>query len=475
MAKKKDILQRIMFHTTFGDEKMFMESRDGVSIPLIWNNITGKNFGKNKKGHEFYLLRMKHEAGLPSGYLQFYPDYSNKEKYEKYCVPASTDLDVHKLEIVNRGGRIMNAVAKEFSDLFEPTTDKKEAKYLYGLGSIGQFKPTESCSEAIKNWHCTQWGHTSYFEFHKRENGITDIYIKADQIIASSLFACIKTNSLPAPIIEKDEESEESNVAIATKKDTVVAKMTAMDVLKKCTLDGRVIRLPKMKLDKELYDEVKNILYKNGAEWKGHRIQGFLFQFDPKEIFERFQSGEKVNLKQEYQFFETQINLARTMVMEAGITKVPPSFKILEPSAGQGGVLRAIAEVLPSMSIDICEVMPENIEVIKQRGYRVNFICEDFLQIPKALTGFYDRIIANPPFSNNQDIEHCMKMYECLKKGGRMVTILGTSWMHGKQKKQEAFRKWLKEVDATIENIAAGAFSQSGTTVKTVLCIINKH
>jgi hypothetical protein len=65
-------------------------------------------------------------------------------------------------------------------------------------------------------------------------------------------------------------------------------------------------------------------------------------------------------------------------------------------------------------------------------------------------------------------------MYSCLKPGGRLVSIVSTSWKHGKQKKQEEFKTWLKEVGAMEENVPAGAFKKSGTTVPTIILVIDK-
>ncbi len=86
----------------------------------------------------------------------------------------------------------------------------------------------------------------------------------------------------------------------------------------------------------------------------------------------------------------------------------------------------------------------------------------------------FDRIIANPPFSKNQDIDHIMKMYDCLGEGGRLVSIASTHWQISENKKETEFRAWLKKLKADVREIEAGAFKESGTTVKTVMIILNK-
>jgi 16S rRNA G1207 methylase RsmC len=87
----------------------------------------------------------------------------------------------------------------------------------------------------------------------------------------------------------------------------------------------------------------------------------------------------------------------------------------------------------------------------------------------------FDRIIANPPFTNNQDVDHIMKMYtEHLATGGEMVAFASQSWLLGSQKKQVAFREFLDSVGASVEDLDEAEFKDSGTSVKTTMIHICK-
>jgi len=86
----------------------------------------------------------------------------------------------------------------------------------------------------------------------------------------------------------------------------------------------------------------------------------------------------------------------------------------------------------------------------------------------------YTKIIANPPFSKNQDIDHLKEMYECLARGGRLVCITSESWVNGSQKKQVDFKNWLDEIKAEVIDIEKGSFKESGTTVGGKIVIVNK-
>ncbi len=243
--------------------------------------------------------------------------------------------------------------------------------------------------------------------------------------------------------------------------------MTKEDVLKQCTIEGLVVRLPAGQLDRALYQQVAKALELIGGKWKGNKVMGFVFNEDPTELLEQIATGEKRNLKKEFQFFGTSDDLADDMVFEA---QIEPKHLILEPSAGQGAIIKAIQRVF-QMNVLWCELMPVN-QVFLRKLSHTTFVCEDIFQHKGE--NIYDRIIANPPFSKNQDIDHIMKMYDLLKVGGRLVSIASKHWQLSNNKKEKQFKKWLDDMKADVIEIPAGKFKESGTSIATVMIIINK-
>ena len=94
---------------------------------------------------------------------------------------------------------------------------------------------------------------------------------------------------------------------------------------------------------------------------------------------------------------------------------------ILEPSAGRGALIKAINKVLPDKIVDCYEIMELN-KTFLNKIPTANLIGSDFLRF--NITNLYDKIIANPPFRNNQDIDHIRKMFSCLKEGGNIVPLV---------------------------------------------------
>jgi len=246
--------------------------------------------------------------------------------------------------------------------------------------------------------------------------------------------------------------------------------MTKEEVLQQCTVELNVVKLPKVQLDRKEYLEVNKALQLIGGKWKGGKISGFVFNSDPTELLSQIANGEKRNLKKEFQFFATPESLADELVSYAKITDV---CKILEPSAGQGAIVKSINKVLPGKEVDCYELMPIN-QTFLSKIETVNFLSDDFLNPNGSGQITYDKIIANPPFSKNQDIEHLKEMYKRLNPGGRIVSITSKHWENSRNSKETNFRDWLQELEAEVYEIESGSFKESGTMIGGNIVVINK-
>ena len=244
--------------------------------------------------------------------------------------------------------------------------------------------------------------------------------------------------------------------------------MTKQEILKACTIEGNIVRLPEGQLERKLYKEVANALALIGGRWTGRKVMGFVFEEDPTELLAQIANGEKRNLKKEFQFFATSVKLADKLVQLADIKS---KHDILEPEAGQAAIVKAINRVLPNKKVYCFELMPVN-QTILRKIKNVILVGSDFLTQNDGV--LFDRIIANPPFTNNQDIDHIYKMYDTCKNEGRIVTMASKHWQHSTNKKETQFRMWLEDVGAKIIEVDAGEFKESGTTIATVIIIINK-
>ena len=247
--------------------------------------------------------------------------------------------------------------------------------------------------------------------------------------------------------------------------------MEIKDIIKDCTIaDGNVIRLPNIQLERADYMKVKKLFESNGGKWKGGKTQGFIFDADVESILARLQGGDTSNRKKKFQFFETPADIAHKLDVRLG--DVEPTDRILEPSAGRGALIKAVFENWPELelTIDCYELMDENREALAEIS-GVRLLGNDFME---AEVGMYDKIIANPPFANNQDVKHVTKMWEHLADGGQMAVIMGCHWQFANDKPSKAFRMFLESIDHDITALPKGTFKSVGTDVESIMLVLWK-
>jgi phospholipid N-methyltransferase len=186
------------------------------------------------------------------------------------------------------------------------------------------------------------------------------------------------------------------------------------------------------------------------------------------------------------QLFPTPPELARKMVEAADID---PHHRILEPSAGTGNLIRAIADSLTGFDCvkqitaveinrDLCAHLREmRNKTLYANGTNFQIANADFLALagPEALAGMgeevlplglFDRIIMNPPFQNGADIKHIQHALKFLKPGGRLVALCANG------PRQQLALKHITNYGGSWEYLPAGTFSEQGTQVNVALLVI---
>lgn len=103
-----------------------------------------------------------------------------------------------------------------------------------------------------------------------------------------------KISSLLAPDVPTDEKKKQADEG---------KKWNVEEILKHCTLEDSVLKLPKVQFNKKSYVEAKKWIEEAGGSWQGGKIQGFTFPFNPERVFSILKDGKRCNLQQDYQFF----------------------------------------------------------------------------------------------------------------------------------------------------------------------------
>lgn len=329
-------------------------------------------------------------------------------------------------------------------------TNKKENLIALLRGSVAQLKDITTAVDGIDIY--TETGHVD-------TDFLMDALICVNEFMTASNLVVNTISSLLAPNVVVEEKE---------KKDDSGSKWSVEDILKHCTLEDNVLKLPRVQFNKKSYAEAKKWIEEAGGSWQGGKVQGFTFPFNADRVFSILHEGKRCNLQQDFQFFATPPEVADWLVMLAG--GVHEDEKVLEPSAGTGAIIDAIHRSCNDLVVDCFELMPENKELLSKKS-NINILGDDFTTYD---LGLYDKIIANPPFSKNQDIRHVKRMYEHLNNGGTVAAIMSCHWKIASEKECADFREWLKDVHAKICDIEEGSFKQSGTGIETTAVIIQK-
>ena len=151
-----------------------------------------------------------------------------------------------------------------------------------------------------------------------------------------------------------------------------------------------------------------------------------------------------------------------------------PVGRILEPSAGQGALIDALFRHFEYLDITAIELMDTNRQILKEKYQDIIWFesTTNFLELKAP--NQYDWIIANPPFTKNQDILHVYHMYDCLAPGGRMVSIVSEHSFISSNKMEMEFQRWLRAIGANIVKLDKGTFKESGTNVGGYIIFLDK-
>ena len=167
-------------------------------------------------------------------------------------------------------------------------------------------------------------------------------------------------------------------------------------------------------------------------------------------------------------YFPTQPPVISIMLDRA---RLEDGALVLEPSAGNGNIADAIKANFPRSSVHCFEYNLRLSEILKLKGY--DLIGSDFMEdIPVA--PIYDRVVMNPPFEKQQDIDHVRKAFSMLKPGGVLVSVMAPGFEFRSNRKSTDFCSWLDENGGTWEDLPDGAFKASGTGISTRLVVIER-
>ena len=118
--------------------------------------------------------------------------------------------------------------------------------------------------------------------------------------------------------------------------------------------------------------------------------------------------------------------------------------------------------------VDCVEVHPERAKLLKTEGLYRQVINVDFLVLQPDPNNLYDRIVMNPPFDRERDVDHVMHALKFLKPDGFLISIMSAGTEFRETKKATQFRTLMQQMKAQWQDLPAGSFSSAGTNINTL-------
>ena len=170
--------------------------------------------------------------------------------------------------------------------------------------------------------------------------------------------------------------------------------------------------------DKHTVHKVHDIMIACGGVRTKPGGSNFQFDYDFSELIHYIIRSGSIPDKRSHQFYPTEEKLAS---QACELLNIKICDKCLEPSAGQGGLL----DLMPKDTTAV-EISPLQCELLKIKGFE-KVINKDFVEYSKSTNERFDKILMNPPFSQDRHVQHLHCAMNLLSDSGELVAILPVS------------------------------------------------
>jgi protein-L-isoaspartate O-methyltransferase len=244
-------------------------------------------------------------------------------------------------------------------------------------------------------------------------------------------------------------------------------------VLEQARLDGNKLYLDTVgQLERKLYTDVNKVLEAIGGKWN-RGAKAHLFEEPVEPLIETIlETRVYSRVKQDLgQFDSPQAVVDRVIELAA----IEGGMWVLEPQGGIGN-LAAAAEDAGGIvwSYEIDEKRFAKLAERLNGGNSGAVICADFLTVEPGDEPGYDRVVMNPPFAKQADIDHVLHAFKFLRPGGRLVSVMSAGAMQRVNRKAVEFREFVWAHEGRFVELPDSAFAESGTEVRTCIVVINR-
>jgi len=230
-------------------------------------------------------------------------------------------------------------------------------------------------------------------------------------------------------------------------------------------VEAEIKKLEKVKGSKLTTDEVDKTEAKIYAELLSKQN---ILTLKIQEEYENKLKESRTTQARLQQYF-TNVHLAEYLREKSSISKAKDKIIVLEPTAGEGALIKPILELKKDLTIEMVEMDKKNREhlnVLANSNKNSLKLLENYNFLTFVQSDRYDYIYMNPPFhlkqnenaSQNRDIwdvDFIIRAFAMLKKGGELLAISGYHWTFANDKPSKDFRDFLDLDDKKYEIITS--------------------
>lgn len=177
----------------------------------------------------------------------------------------------------------------------------------------------------------------------------------------------------------------------------------------------------------------------------------------------RHEAGTAPRAVSAFQLFQTPPDVAAQL---AEALQLRSGARILEPSAGLGRLLDAVAHYEPREVVAVESAPQCAAELYRQNRARVTLRQADFLTVFPHDLGLFDAVIMNPPFHLCADVRHIEHALTFLSPGGRLAALCMAGPHRDARLRSEA-SEW--------RPLPPLSFSREGTRIDVVLAVFQNQ
>jgi protein-L-isoaspartate O-methyltransferase len=243
---------------------------------------------------------------------------------------------------------------------------------------------------------------------------------------------------------------------------TIQVAEDVLAVLSRAETDGTALRLVGQ-LERRLYVRVNDVLAAAGGKWN-RRAKAHLFDGDAAEAMEQIMATGQITCPQDMGQFDSPPEVVARLIT---LARIAPGMTVLEPSAGIGNIVAGLRDT--GASVEAVEIDAKRCERLERDLFpgNVGLTCGDFLGVAPSPT--FDRVVMNPPFAKQADIDHVRHALAFVRPGGRLVSVMASGITFRENRKTIEMRDLIDARGGSIEPLPEGSFRSSGTLVNAVI------